>query len=61
MKIWWFIKCFFGLGSIHDGSICWFSERFWERHDYHEGQGGDGVPSHGYSYTCPKCGRKFTI
>ena len=44
-KIWWFIKCALGAGNIHDGSTCWFSERFWDRHDYHEHRGGDGYPN----------------
>lgn len=58
---WWIIKCFFGAGDIADGSICWFSAEFFDVHDYHIGQGGDGTPSHFYTYTCPACGREFTI
>lgn len=61
MKLWWFIKCLFGFGTIADGSICWFSEEFFDVHDYKVEKGGDGTPSHFYKYTCPNCAKKFGI
>jgi len=60
-KIWWFIKCALGFGTIDDGSICWFSAKFWDVHDYHWEKGGDGQPSHFYTYVCPECDKHFMI
>lgn len=60
-KFYWFVKCMIGLGSIRDGSICWFSKKFWEVHDYHKDQGGHGQPWHFHVYKCPKCGKEFII
>lgn len=60
-KYWWMFKCFFGFGSIKDGSICWFSKRYFDVHDYFESKGGDGAPKHFYDYTCNNCGSKFSI
>jgi len=60
-KLWWFVKCFVGLGSIHDGSICWFSRRWFDVHDYPAVKGGDGYPCHFSTYTCPMCGVTFVI
>jgi len=59
--IWAFVKCVFGFGNVNDGSICWFSEHFFDVHDYHQFQGGDGYPSHFYQYTCHKCSANFGI
>jgi len=56
-----FLKCLFGFGSVEDGSICWFSKKFFDVHDYHKWKGGDGTPSHFYQYTCWKCGKRFSI
>lgn len=56
-----FIKCLFSFGSIKDNSICWFSAKFWDIHDYKINQGGDGYPTHFFEYTCPNCLTKFTI
>jgi len=56
-----FIKCFLGFGSIKDGSICWFSENYWDIHDYHKHKGGDGCPIHWKIYKCPNCGKRFGI
>jgi hypothetical protein len=42
-------------------NICWFSRLFFDIHDYHTEKGGDGFPSHFYSYTCHNCGAEFTI
>lgn len=61
MKIFWFIKCLFGFGSVEDESICWFSKNFWNIHDYHVSKGGTGSPYHFYDYNCSKCNSKFTI
>lgn len=40
---------------------CWFSKKFWDIHDYPTNSGGDGTPSHFYTYTCWNCGKKFGI
>jgi hypothetical protein len=56
-----FVKCLFGFGSVLDGSVCRASVWPFEFHDYHEIKGGDGHPSHFHTYTCHKCGRKFSI
>jgi len=64
IKIWWFIKCFAGFGSVEDGSICWFDGLFngWLcAHDYPKEKGGDDIPCAFHKYTCHKCGRKFGI
>lgn len=61
VKLYWLIKCFFGFGSIKDGSTCWFSKKFFDVHDYIKTKGGDGIPTHFYKYTCPKCKTKFSI
>lgn len=41
--------------------VCWFSARYFDIHDYKESWGGDGTPSHFYTYTCWNCGKEFTI
>lgn len=41
--------------------VCWFSKYFWDIHDYHVWKGGDGNPSHFYTYTCTRCNKEFTI
>lgn len=61
IKIWWFIKCFFGFGSVVDGSICWFSKQFWDIHDYPTKKGGNGFPLHFYKYKCTECNKEFEI
>ena len=58
-NILWFVKCIIGFGKIDDGSICWFSKNFWNIHDYYKSKGGDGIPSHFYTYSCSKCKNKF--
>ena len=40
---------------------CWFSRRFWDIHDYPVSRGGDGFPSHFYTYHCWNCGKEFGI
>ena len=60
-KLWWFIKSLLGFSSVKDGSLCWFSQRWFDIHDYHKYRGGDGYPSHMYEYKCHKCGHKFLI
>jgi hypothetical protein len=54
-------KYFCGLLSIANGSTCEFSRRHFDVHDYHKDKGGDGYPSHFYTYKCPKCGKEFEI
>ena len=54
-----FLKVWLGFGSLED--ICWFSRKYWDKHDYHKSKGGDGTPSHFYEYTCTNCGKKFFI
>ena len=41
--------------------VCWFSRKFFNIHDYPRSYGGDGYPSHFYTYRCWNCGRKFGI
>lgn len=53
------IKCILGFGSIDD--ICWFSENYYDIHDYKLDSGGDGTPTHLYEYKCWNCGKKYTI
>lgn len=61
-KVWWFLKCLVGLGSIKDGSICWISKHtFLDCHDYPVSKGGTGEAWHFEEYICPKCGREFYI
>jgi hypothetical protein len=60
-KAWWAIKCLFGFGHVKDGSICWFSDKFFDVHDYHSSKGGDGIPSHFHVYRCSKCFKVFEI
>lgn len=60
-KLWWIIKGFLGFSSVHDGSTCWFSYNYFDVHDYPESKGGDGTPSHFYTYTCPRCNTPFSI
>jgi hypothetical protein len=64
IKIWWFIKCLFGFGSVEDGSICWFSSGvpwLFDVHDYPKDKGGDDIPCCFHEYECHKCGKKFGI
>lgn len=60
-KIYWYIKCSFGFGSVNDGSICWFSRKYYDVHDYPIHKGGDDYPTHFIKYTCHKCGEDFGI
>lgn len=60
-KIWWFLKCLTGFGTVDDGSICWFSKKFWDVHDYHISKGGTGHPAHFHMYRCSKCHKDFQI
>ena len=41
--------------------VCWFSSKFWDIHDYQIKMGGDGWPSHFYTYKCSRCKKEFTI
>lgn len=58
---WWIIKVLLRLGSIADGSTCWFSRKLWDVHDYPKHKGGDGIPTHFFTYKCSKCGKQFSI
>lgn len=60
-KIFWFIKCLMGFGSVKDGSTCWFSNKFFDKHDYPISKGGDGYPAHFHEYECYCCHKKFYI
>lgn len=61
-KIFLFIKCFLGFGNIENGSICKASKlTTLDFHDYPTSKGGDGIPRHFYTYTCPKCNKNFEI
>jgi hypothetical protein len=61
MGVWDFLLCILGLGRVSDGSVCEFSRRFFDVHDYHVIKGGDGFPSHFHEYTCSACHKKFFI
>ena len=43
--------------------VCEFSERHpnWDIHDYPVAAGGDGTPTHFYTYHCWNCGKAFGI
>lgn len=60
-KISYFIRCVLGFGNISDGSICWFSNNFYNVHDYKESKGGNGYPDHFHPHYCSKCGKEFKI
>lgn len=49
------------IGTRNIKFVCWFSRRFWDIHDYFVHAGGDGSPSHFYTYTCWHCGKRFGI
>ena len=53
------LKLKFGLAAIPD--ICLASKGSIDYHDYPKDKGGDGIASHFYTYTCWKCGKRFTI
>lgn len=59
-SLWWHVTRIFlavtGLHSIKNNSTCEY-----DLHDYPVKHGGDGTPSHFYQYTCPNCGKKFSI
>lgn len=59
--LWWTLKCLLGLGSVEDGSICWFSKNYWNVHDFPKDKGGNGYPDYFITYTCSKCSKKYTI
>lgn len=59
LKLW--IKFLSGKLSIHNGELCEFSRRFFDIHDYSLSKGGDGIPDHHHTYTCPYCKKEFTI
>ena len=54
-----FLKCLFGFSTLDDR--CWFSARYWDKHDYFVSHGGDGTPSHFFIYHCHNCGKEFGI
>lgn len=53
------LRLILGLASISE--ICETSKGKYDFHDYHEHKGGDGTPSHFYTYTCWNCGKRFEI
>lgn len=59
--VWWTVKCFCGFGTVYDGSICWFSDHFFDVHDYTLKKGGHGNPKHFAHYTCSHCHKRFCI
>ena len=58
-RFFWFLLCVIGLGR--GPMVCWFSERYFDIHDYKKHKGGDGTPSHFYTYICQWCGKRFEI
>lgn len=61
IKLIWFIKCILGQGKVTDNSLCWFSNKFFDIHDYFINKGGDGNPSHFHIYRCSNCKKEFVI
>ena len=59
MSIWRKILVVLGFGSVPD--ICEMSKSGRDYHDYPKHKGGDGTPSHFYTYRCWKCGKEFRI
>jgi hypothetical protein len=55
------LRVLFGLHSVRDGSTCRLSREIRNVHDYPEHKGGDGTPSHFYTYKCSRCGQEFTV
>ncbi len=55
------LRAWFGWHNIYNGMTCHISEQYREVHDYPKDKGGDGTPDHFHTYTCPVCGREFTI
>lgn len=43
--------------GLYRSDVCPVTRR---PHDYHERNGGDGTPSHFYTYTCSYCGKQFS-
>lgn len=60
-KLWWCLKINFGFGTVDEGSICWYSNKFRDVHDYPYNKGGDGDFKHFHSYNCHKCGKEYGI
>jgi len=58
-KLWW--RFLTNQLTVDDGSLCEFSRRYFDQHDYHKGCGGDGYPCHLHLYHCSRCGRQFRI
>jgi hypothetical protein len=56
-----FLRAIFGIHNIKDGTTCEISSKLWDVHDFYESKGGDGYPAHFMEYTCPNCGKKFSI
>lgn len=60
MNLWIIIKTILGYGTIPH--ICLFHQKYkLDFHDYPIDKGGDGIPSHFYTYKCSYCGKEFTI
>ena len=53
------LKAWLWWGKIPD--VCEMSKGKMDYHDYKTSKGGDGTPSHFYTYTCWNCGKKFKI
>lgn len=60
-RVFWWIRMFCDCGSVNDGSVCEFSRKYFDVHDYPIDKGGDGIPSHFHVYTCQHCGKSFSI
>jgi len=63
--IWWLMWLFRGRKTVRGVQtwVCMTSDAFdtqWP-HDYKLHRGGDGYPDHFHTFTCPRCGREFTI
>lgn len=56
----WF-RAITGLHNVYNGTTCEISNELFDVHDYYIHRGGDGFPSHFYTYKCWNCGKEFII
>lgn len=48
------------LKSLRNKFVCWFSTKFFDIHDYPDGEELK-EPMHWYEYECERCHKKFYI
>lgn len=49
------------MGLLKVPDVCTFSQEYFDIHDYQVSKGGDGYPSHFYTYKCYHCGKEYGI